>query len=366
MEPTSETNVMPPPAPGPKRFERSSTDRVIGGVCGGLGRYFNIDSTLVRIGFVALALMGGAGFVVYVAALLLVPADGEVPAPEQSRRDRTIAAVLIVALAVGGLALGSFGWFGFALVPVWIVIGIGVLVYAFAVGRRRGESSTDVLRRAVKGFALMIVCFALAIASFFAAGLGGGEVAAGLVIAAGAGLVAAAFVGGARWLVLPALAIALPLAFVSAAGIDLDGGFGQRTERPGTVAELRDSYKIGMGEIVLDLRDVRLPPGDRRVSVDVGAGHALLLVPEDVCVASTAKVGMGAVQVFDRDSGGIDVDWQDRRVADERTPRLVVDGDIGLGFLEVRHHGTSRQGPPWEDHEIDFDTGERNSACATA
>ena len=86
---------------------------------------------------------------------------------------------------------------------------------------------------------MLVGCFALSVGSFFASGLGGDVVVAAIVIAAGAGLVAAAFVGGARWLVLPALAIALPLAFVSAAGIDLNGGFGERHVRPGTVAEIK-------------------------------------------------------------------------------------------------------------------------------
>jgi hypothetical protein len=216
----------------------------------------------------------------------------------------------------------------------------------------------------VQGFGLMIACIALAVGSFFAGGLGGGVAVAALVIAAGAGLVVAAFVGGARWLVLPALAIALPLAFVSAAGIDLDGGFGQRTERPGTVAELRDSYRIGMGEIIVDLRDIKLAPGDHQLSMQVGAGHALVLVPDDVCVASKATIGMGGVEVFDRNGGGIDVNWNDSRRPATRAPRLIVDGKIGLGLLEVRHRDDGHRGPRWES--TNNNSTERNSACATA
>ena len=56
---------------------------------------------------------------------------------------------------------------------------------------------------------------------------------AGLVIAIGAALIVSAFVGGgARWLVLPALIVAIPLGFVAAAGIDVDGGVGDRDYRP--------------------------------------------------------------------------------------------------------------------------------------
>jgi phage shock protein PspC (stress-responsive transcriptional regulator) len=366
MNSTPDTPPSPSPDPSPKRFERSSTDRVVGGVCGGLGRYFAIDPTLVRIAMVALALLGGTGLIVYAAALVLVPSDGEVaPGPTDSR-DRAIAVAIAIALTIAGFALGLFGsppGFGGALFPIALLALVGLTVWWFVSGQRPTGRPGEVVRRAAIGIAILIGCFALAVGSFFASGFGGGVVVASLVIAAGAALVAAAFVGGARWLVLPALAIALPLAFVSAAGIDLNGGFGERHVRPGTLAEVKDAYRLGAGELVVDLRDVTLPAGDRRLKVGIGAGHALVLVPDGVCVASTASVGMGAVAVFDRNGGGLDVDWNDDRRAPQRIPRLVVDGDVGLGLLEVRHRDDARHGPR---HPLETsDPAERNSACAT-
>jgi phage shock protein PspC (stress-responsive transcriptional regulator) len=370
MTTTSDTPATPPPAdptpPTPRRFERSSRDRIIGGVCGGLGRYFGVDSTLVRIAFVALAFVGGISLIVYAAALLLVPNDGEVQPSPTSTRDRYIAAAVAIVAVIAGLALGVFGGIGFAgaFVPVAFLALAGLAVYWLASGRRPTGAPTDVLRRAVLGIGLLVGCAVLAVGSFLASGLGGGVVVAALVVAAGAALVGAAFVGGARWLVLPALAIALPLAFVSAADIDLKGGFGQRTERPATLAEVHDSYRIGAGEIVVDLRDVKLPAGDHRMNIGVGTGHALVLVPDDVCVATKASIGMGAVQVFDRDGGGIDVSWTDGRRAPAGTARLVVDGDVGLGFLEVHHSdpGNDRGHGRFADFNP---TRERNTACAT-
>ena len=369
MNSTSDSPSTPQPPdstpPAPRRFERSSTDRVLGGVCGGLGRYFGIDSTLVRIAFIALALLGGTGLVIYAAALLLVPDDGETPPSPTSTRDRAIVAAAAIALTIAGFALGLFSGFGFgsALVPIAFLALAGLAVWWFVSGERPSGGPSDVLRRALLGFGLLLACGALAVGSFFASGLGGGVVVAALVIAAGAGLVAAAFVGGARWLVLPALAIALPLAFVSAAGIDLKGGFGDRNERPATLGELHDSYRLGAGELVVDLRDLELPAGDRNLKIGIGAGHALVLVPDDVCVASRASVGMGAVAVFDRDGGGIDVDWDDGRRAPAGTPRLVLDGDVGLGFLEVRHRDVGRRHGRGFRRDI---SNERNAACATA
>jgi phage shock protein PspC (stress-responsive transcriptional regulator) len=360
----------PPPAgpPAPKRFERSSTDRLIGGVCGGLGRYFGIDTTLVRIGMVALALLGGTGLVVYAAALILVPSDGEVAPGPNDTRDRAIAIALAITLTIVGLSAGAFG-FGF-LFPIGLLAVAGLAVWWFVSGERPAGSARSVARRAALGVGLLLGCFALAIGSFLASGFGGGVVVASLVIAAGAALIAAAFVGGARWLVLPAIAIALPLGFVSATGVDLNGGFGERHVRPGTLAEVKDSYRLGAGELIIDLRDVQIPAGDHRVKVGIGAGHALLLVPEGVCVASEATVGMGGVSVFERDGGGIDVDWSDLRRAPEKTPRLVVDGDIGLGLLEVRHDEDTVHGPrPGRGrsfgYDDELDTDERNDACST-
>jgi phage shock protein C len=58
-----------------RKLYRSESDRMLGGVCGGLGDYLDVDSTLVRIIFVALALMGGPGILMYLILLLVVPSE---------------------------------------------------------------------------------------------------------------------------------------------------------------------------------------------------------------------------------------------------------------------------------------------------
>lgn len=59
-----------------KKFYRSATDRIIGGVCGGIARYFNIDSTLVRLAFVLFTLTVHNGFLLYLILWLVVPPEG--------------------------------------------------------------------------------------------------------------------------------------------------------------------------------------------------------------------------------------------------------------------------------------------------
>jgi phage shock protein PspC (stress-responsive transcriptional regulator) len=60
-----------------RRLTRSTDDRMLAGVAGGVARYLNADVTLVRLAFAALTLMSGVGAVLYVAAWLLLPADDE-------------------------------------------------------------------------------------------------------------------------------------------------------------------------------------------------------------------------------------------------------------------------------------------------
>ena len=58
-------------------LQRSRSDRMIAGVCGGAGRLLDIDPTLLRLALVLLTVFGaGIGVVLYVAAWILVPQDG--------------------------------------------------------------------------------------------------------------------------------------------------------------------------------------------------------------------------------------------------------------------------------------------------
>ena len=63
--------------PAARQLRRSSDDKMLAGVAGGIARYLDVDVTLVRFLIAALALFHGAGLALYVAAWLLIPADGE-------------------------------------------------------------------------------------------------------------------------------------------------------------------------------------------------------------------------------------------------------------------------------------------------
>src|SRR5438477_8117364 len=104
----SETTTPTLPNDAVKRLERSRSDRMVAGVCGGLARYFDIHPAFYRVGFVVLTLLGGAGIIIYAAAALVMPdegkADSVVTAALRTRRQRPWP---LIGLALVGVAFAS-------------------------------------------------------------------------------------------------------------------------------------------------------------------------------------------------------------------------------------------------------------------
>ncbi|MEU7312860.1 PspC domain-containing protein [Streptomyces sp. NPDC007083] len=103
----------PVPEPRSGRLRRSRTHKVAGGVCGGLGRYFDLDPVIFRVPLVVLSVVGGLGFVFYGFAWLLIPAEGETQ--NEGRRllsgrvEGSSLSAILVALVGCGLFLASIG-----------------------------------------------------------------------------------------------------------------------------------------------------------------------------------------------------------------------------------------------------------------
>lgn len=142
----------------PDRLRKSATDKMLFGVCGGLAEYLRIDSTLVRVGFVLLALANAVGLVVYIVLAIVMPgpaepaagdregegAAGATPAPvspeeqaERARRLRTTAGAILVLVGIAFLLgnLVPLWWATMAqLWPVLLILG-GVLLLLHRFGR---------------------------------------------------------------------------------------------------------------------------------------------------------------------------------------------------------------------------------------
>ena len=270
---------------GPRRLLRSRNDRVIAGISGGLGRYFDVDPVIIRIGFAVSVLFGGLGVIAYLAAWIFVPADDGAGVPVPTTAGRRVAR----GLAIAALALAA-------------LFGFGALVTGAA----------------------------------FVTGLGYGLIVAATVVAIGIALLALSGRSGAKWLIVPALALSIGVGVAAAADLDLEGGVGERVYRPASAAAIpAEGYELGVGGLAVDLREIAWTPTrvlDLRVRV--GAGRALIAVPSDVCVTADAHVGAGELRIAGERADGVDADLVTGE-ADEATPQLRLDADVDLGQVRV-------------------------------
>jgi phage shock protein PspC (stress-responsive transcriptional regulator) len=270
---------------------------MLGGVCGGLAQYSGIDALLWRVGFVALALAGGSGVVVYLLLWLLMPAapgghaavselEGKLPgrrpaAPRSPLPRITLAGLLIV---VGLLVLisritgwdpGARGFLGAAL----LVVGLGLVAVAFTGGRRAR----------------------------------GGLIALGVVLS-------------------------LALIAASTAPWGFQGGVGDRAYRPATAADVQPLYDAGVGDLMVDLTAVDLATLTAPVHTEVqhGVGDLHVLVPRSADVRIDVHQGMGDVDVFGQSSNsGFFPGTGSAAWTGDGRPEFVITVDAGVGDVEV-------------------------------
>ncbi len=113
-----------------KRLYRSRTNRVIGGVAGGIGEYLGIDPTVIRIVWVVLALAAGAGIIAYIIAWIVIP---ERP-PGETVPDVPEGVATEIGLIIGLVLIGLGLWFflrNLNLIPPQIFVILRVLRQAF-------------------------------------------------------------------------------------------------------------------------------------------------------------------------------------------------------------------------------------------
>jgi phage shock protein PspC (stress-responsive transcriptional regulator) len=142
-DPAATAHEAPPPPAGARRLERSRDDRVLAGVCGGLGEYFGVDAVLIRIAALVLLFAGGAGALLYLIGWIAMPeapetrvgaATGEVPTHPPERTSGAVALGLLF-VALGAFFLVDEIWSDFlAWKYIWpivlIAVGAAVLLRA--------------------------------------------------------------------------------------------------------------------------------------------------------------------------------------------------------------------------------------------
>ncbi len=369
----------------PRRLVRPTDGRWLGGVAAGLGRYFDVNPLVYRIAFAALALVGGTGLLLYLAAWLVIPGedDDESIAVEalRGRRDHPWLLVGVGLLAFGALFALSEAHFWPGTGNVWLAATLvgGALVW-WHVSQRADRpravqtAAAPVERRRRRPVAATTVPPDQATTkvqpppspprppkkpSLFAPVLGALLAAAGLfgllavldiydvdvaaALAAGVVIVGAAIAFGALTqrrvggLVFLGLLLLAAFALAAITPVSVGAGVGEKTERPTTVTALDSSYEHGIGDLELDLSDVTLPAGTTSVDASVGIGKLVVTVPEDVALVIDAHAGVGSIDLLGAQDDGVDAD---RRItlpgSTPDAPVLDLEADIAIGDIQVR------------------------------
>ena len=285
-----------------KRLQRSGSDRMVAGVCGGLARYFDIHPAFYRVGFVVLTLLGGAGIVIYAAAALVIPDEGKedsvATAALRNRRDRPwpLIGLALVAIAAAALLSRATLWpHGDA----WIVLLVagGAILWITRHGAAPPTADASALaaedsrrvRRVFKGLAI----------------------AFGTIVA----------------LVLVTAAV-----FAAIFHVHVGSGVGERDYVVAGVQDLRGAYKLGIGDMTVDLSNVRFDAGATNVSTRVDVGNLRVIVPDEVALRVRGDAQLGQVELFgdaaDGRNVGKSLDQSGARV-------LILNAHVGVGRVRV-------------------------------
>jgi phage shock protein PspC (stress-responsive transcriptional regulator) len=351
------------------RLRRSTTDRMVAGVAGGLARHLDVDPLLLRVAFVVLVFFGGAGLILYGACWLLVPEDGHDRATVHlDERSRTIALAVVGVLAALALVGDSWGAFGFpwplaivALVALWLLTRNSPAASAPSTSGPVAPPQAavapsypptpapaysyvpprpDPRKRGPLLFWATLALVALGEGLLAIVDLAGVDVPASAYPALAVGLcglvlVTGAFFGRAGGVILLGL-VATAALTLSTAAERWDGDDVHAT--PTSAADVDGRYYLGAGEQVIDLREVADPErlDGRTIRVEGGVGRIEVVLPDGVAATVHADLdGFGALDLLGEEHSGVDVH---ESVSDgsARDPHVVIDAQLGVGQIEVK------------------------------
>jgi phage shock protein PspC (stress-responsive transcriptional regulator)/predicted membrane protein len=155
----------------------------------------------------------------------------------------------------------------------------------------------------------------------------------------GVALCVGAFFGRARGLILLGVLATLVAGVLATIDVPVRGGIGERNYAPQEQHQIKDEYRLGIGQLDIDFRGVDWrAESTQDVDVRLGIGEARITVPPDVDVVVDGHAGMGNVELAGRQQDGVDADDTVRLRAQRSVvapARLHIDADVGIGHLLV-------------------------------
>jgi phage shock protein PspC (stress-responsive transcriptional regulator) len=153
----------------------------------------------------------------------------------------------------------------------------------------------------------------------------------------GLGLVVGGFAGRARGLIFLGAVLVVATTAAGITHVGFRGGLGDRTWTPRTTAGLQNTYRLGIGQAVLDLSRLQLAPGETvDLRVRQGIGDLRIVLPEGVSADVDTRVNAGDIRWPNgTDHNGTSLH---RRYVSPRgtAPVITIDADLGVGSMEVQ------------------------------
>ncbi len=339
-----------------RRLTRPRDGRWLGGVAAGLGAYFDLNPAIYRIAFVALSLAGGTGILLYIAAWLVIPEEGEQDSiaavalkRERHRPGRAVGLALLAFVGILALGEASFWpdpgnvWLAAALAGaalVWWQVGGRAAATAGGDAPAGAEPQPAIRSASLFPLAAGALLVASGVLALLDVGgvwnvdwrfvLGGMVIALGAIVAAGA--VAGRSVGGVIGIAVIVLAA---LALTVAVRVPLFAGIGDRVEHPASIAALDSKYTLGIGDFNVNLADVPLAAGETHVKATLGIGDLTVHLPAGVAVDVDGRASGGQVVIFGHVDDGTSVHSRVHDSGSEPGRVLVLDARVGFGRVTV-------------------------------
>ncbi len=350
---------------------RRSNDRQIAGVAGGVADYFGIDPVIARLGFVVALFAGGAGLIAYLIGWVVLPEASDAESPTSNRPLDRKTTIVVLALAVALWIAVSDPFDAGVIVPL-ILLGVGgYLLYQRPVHPDNATSDVkppatsdrpistadavavdsapqrpvDLAPPTPRQPAVVTRGCLSALSLLFAGAIMTRQlnwiqadtsevIAVGLVLV-GIAAIVGSFIGRSRGLVL--IGVFLSLAFATASVIEpvVEDGIGERLFRPTSIEGETPSYNLGIGDLVVDLRELDIEDGSQvTVKVKMGIGHVVVYVPTDVDVMVTGDLDVGELIILDEFESGLRNKLAVERDVDGDA-LLTVELEMGIGQAEV-------------------------------
>jgi phage shock protein PspC (stress-responsive transcriptional regulator)/predicted membrane protein len=353
---------------------------MVAGVAAGIADRVGVDRWVIRLAFVVLSFGGGSGILLYIAAWLLMPEEGQSESvgqrwANQANSTRPWIGVVFVLIAAA-ILFSNFPFFDGGLLFPTALLVIGILLY-------RGDlpginwkpkprpdptanpTNTETINAMSTNYdsptitqpiAPVVVKPRTPPSPLGQITIGVTIIALGLlaavdrvatsidadprhyfalaVVTLGLGVLVGTYFGRARWLI-PFGLLLVPVMVGTSIADTFDGTWETpQVVRPTDFAGLAATYERGAGELVIDLTDLPWNGQIISVSAEVGVGELELRVPEGVAVEARGDVGIGEFATVAGSQGGFGID-RTYNIGGSGLGTVVATLEVGMGRIAV-------------------------------